>query len=65
MRNKLVDAVQIKMKMNQETSIDDWFDEFIDLSNEWKSGRKRNTSTDDNWMTSIEVERKTNNLTLE
>ena len=50
MRNKLVDAVQIKMKMNQETPIDDGFDEFIDLSNERKSERKRNTNTytDDN-----------------
>ena len=67
MRNKLVDAVQIKMTMNQENSIDDdGFDEFIHLSNEWRSERKRNTYTDDNWMTSIEVERsKTNDLTPE
>ena len=34
MRNKLVDAVQIKMTMNQENSIDNGFDEFIHLSNE-------------------------------
>ena len=27
-------------------------------TNEWNSGRKRNTYTDDNWMTSIEVENK-------
>ena len=65
MRNKLVDAVEIKIEMNQENSIDDWFDEFIDLSNEWKSGRERHTYTDENWMTSIEVERKTNDLTAE
>ena len=27
-------------------------------TNEWNSGRKRNTYTDDNWMTSIKVENK-------